>query len=289
MYRYVKLKKARLVICALLLAIGIYSVCNLQRLDNPVTPTSGDIQDDYGVDVPIIMYHAVSAVESIQNDYVISPSEFESDLLYLHEQGYTTVFMEDLIKFVNSGGSLPEKPVVLTFDDGYYNNYLYVYPLLQKYNCKATISPIAYYSELYSESDEVDERYSHVTWEQLSEMHESGLVEICNHTYNLHSSEGERMGIGRAEGESLESYIELITNDILTAQQIIMYNTNVECDVFVYPFGVWNDDALGVIKDLGFSAVLTVEGGINHLTRGDNEMLFSLKRLIRPHNRGLDI
>lgn len=289
MYRYVKIQKTPLMICALLIAVGVYSLCNIRSPDIYVAPASTSVENDLGVDVPIIMYHAVSSVESIQNDYVISPNEFESDLQYLQEQGFTTVFVEDLINYVNNGGYLPEKPVVLTFDDGYYNNYLYVFPLLQKYDCKATISPIAYYSELYTENGEINEAYTHCTWEQLKEMHESGLVELGNHTYNLHSVDGDRKGISRISGEDTDSYKTLIADDIQTAQNMIEENTGKLCDVFAYPFGLWSDGAPDVLKELNFSAVLTVESGINHLTRGDCDTLYNLKRLIRPHNSGLNI
>ena len=59
--------------------------------------------------------------------------------------------MQDLINFVYSGSSLPEKSVVITFDDGYYNNYLYAYPLLEKYDAKMLISFIGKYTDLYND------------------------------------------------------------------------------------------------------------------------------------------
>ena len=74
-----------------------------------------------GVEVPVIMYHSVLKDEAQHGAYVISPAEFEKDLLWLKENGYTTVSTGELIAYTQ-GGTLPEKPVLITFDDGYYNS-----------------------------------------------------------------------------------------------------------------------------------------------------------------------
>lgn len=79
--------------------------------------------------IPVIMYHRVSA--HVCNRFEISPSELENDLKYIKENGYKTVFIKDLIEFVYRGHPLPKKTIVLTFDDGNYSDYKYVYPLLK--------------------------------------------------------------------------------------------------------------------------------------------------------------
>ena len=84
--------------------------------------------EDPGVRVPVIMYHAVMDDASRLGKYVISPEELESDFKWLSENGYTAILSEDLINYTENGAALPEKPILLTFDDGYYNNYLYAYP-----------------------------------------------------------------------------------------------------------------------------------------------------------------
>ena len=113
---------------------------------------------------PVLMYHVVHSNPKKAGDYVITPQALEEDLLYLQRQGCTTVVMSDLIAYVQQGTPLPEKPVMITFDDGYYNNYLNAYPLLQKYQMKAVISIIVGETDKYSELDENKENYSHITW-----------------------------------------------------------------------------------------------------------------------------
>ena len=71
---------------------------------------------------------------------------------------------------MEQGTPLPEKPVMITFDDGYYNNYLNAFPLLQEFQMKAVISIIVSETDKYSELDENRENYSHLTWPQIQEM-----------------------------------------------------------------------------------------------------------------------
>lgn len=84
------------------------------------------------IDVPILMYHNICKSGGRTGRYIISVTEFENDLKFIAENGYTTVVMQDLIDYVYNGKKLPKKPVVLTFDDGYFNNYAYAFPLLEK-------------------------------------------------------------------------------------------------------------------------------------------------------------
>lgn len=93
---------------------------------------------------------------------MISPDLFESDLKYFQENGYTTVTVNDLIDYVYSDKALPDKCVMLTFDDGYYNNYKYVFLLLKKYNAKAVISPVAKFSEDFTATGEENANYGHL-------------------------------------------------------------------------------------------------------------------------------
>lgn len=125
--------------------------------------------EDPGVRVPVIMYHAVMDDASRLGKYVISPEELESDFKWLSENGYTAVLSEDLINYTENGAALPEKPILLTFDDGYYNNYLYAYPTAKRYGMKFVLSPIGKYADLYTETPDKSPYYAHCTWDMLRE------------------------------------------------------------------------------------------------------------------------
>ena len=127
--------------------------------------------------IPIIMYHSVLNDNNRLAKYVITPKKLEEDFAYLKNNGFTPINSKDLINFSLKGVSLPEKPVIITFDDGYYNNYSYAYPLLKKYNFKAIFSVVGKYSSEFSEKDAVlNNNYSHMPFDVLREVSSSGLV-----------------------------------------------------------------------------------------------------------------
>ncbi len=239
-----------------------------------------------GVEIPIVMYHAVLKDESRHGKYVISPAEFENDLQYLKKHGYTTIHMKDLLAYVESGGAkdLPEKPILLTFDDGYYNNYLYAFQLAKQYQCKFVLSPIGYYADFYTDAPDENAYYSHATWKQLREMADSGLVEIQNHSYNLHSGKG-RVGVKKLSSETDPEYRALLTKDLLQAQEAIEEHVGVRPTTFVYPFGAVSKATPEIVKELGFSATLSCEEKISRVTK-DPESLYFLGRFLRVSGVG---
>lgn len=120
-----------------------------------------------GVQVPTLMYHAVSDDLWGINELFVSPSELEKQLSYLNEHGYEPIFFSDLPNLSDY-----EKPILLTFDDGYDNNYTELLPLLEQYNVKATVFVIT--GSLNTEH--------YLTTEQVKALSDSGLVEIQSHT-----------------------------------------------------------------------------------------------------------
>lgn len=233
-----------------------------------------------GVEIPIVMYHSMLKDESRHGKYVISPTEFEADLKYLKSKGYTTVLIDDLINYTQ-GGQQPEKPILLTFDDGYYNNYLYAYEIAKEYNAKFVISPIGYYADLYSKSDERNAYYSHATWEQLKEMADSGLVEVQNHSYDLHKSENGVLGVKAVSGESEMQYQQRLSEDLLQAQEAIEHNVGARPTTMVYPFGAVSKATPEIVKSLGFKVTLTCEEHKSKIT-ADPDSLYDLGRYLRP-------
>lgn len=92
--------------------------------------------------LPVALYHSITASEINYATDIISVSQMRQDLQYLKDNGYTPVFMSELIDFVYHDGLLPEKPILLTFDDGYVDNYTLLFPLLQEFEMKAVVSLI---------------------------------------------------------------------------------------------------------------------------------------------------
>lgn len=236
------------------------------------------------VEVPILMYHNICKDNSSAGKYSVSESDFENDLKYITEHGYTTIVMQDLINYVEGKTSLPPKPIVLTFDDGYFNNCAYAFPLLQKYNSKAVISVIGYYTDMFTESPDENPAYSHVTWNDIIEMMNSGNVEFQNHSYNLHTTDKGRNGAKKKRDESLEEYEYVLTSDLQKLQDAFRANTGYVPTTFTYPFGSVSEASFEIIKKMGFKATLSCENKTNHITRNPED-LFMLNRFIRTPDK----
>lgn len=235
--------------------------------------------------VPIMMYHQVKN-NGLGKD-VISPYEFESDLKFLTENNYNTITMSDLIDYVYDGKELPENPIILSFDDGYLSTYKYVFPLLKEYNMKIVLSIIGKSTDDFTRVKEENINYSHLTWNQILEMVDSGLVEIQNHSYNLHSNCKGRYGCGQMKNEGLADYEKFLEEDLMKLQSKVEAVINKSPSTFTYPFGRYNNDTESIVKKLGFKATLSVTYGINVIRRGNPDSLYELKRICRSHNQSL--
>ena len=237
--------------------------------------------------LPILMYHQISTSKSRLSEYVISPEEFENDLKLLQQHGYTTITVADLVKYVNNKGRLPQKPVMITFDDGFESDYAYAFPLLKQYKMKAVFSILGKYTDMFSEKDvHKNLRYSHISWDQIKEMHESGLAEFNNHTYNMHDNRVRRGALKRSN-ESEAEYRKVMVKDLGTLNAEFEKYINYNPPAFACPFGHYNDTLCQILKDFGFSAVLTSYQKLNKLT-GNPEELYHLNRYVRPHNMDLE-
>ena len=236
------------------------------------------------VRLPILMYHHFLPERDMLGKYVISPSEFENDLKFLIQNGYTTVSVSDLEAFIQGKGNLPSKPIMITVDDGYLSFYKYAFPLLKKYNCKAVFSVVGYYSEYYESINQSNVIYTHVTFNQMKEMLSSSLIEIANHSYNMHDLK-KRHGIKRLEGESEEQYKSILTKDILKNQELLFSKISYVPYIYTYPFGYRSEFTDNLIRELGFKASFTCEERINTIARGSS--LFNLHRYNRSSGKNI--
>lgn len=237
---------------------------------------------DGGIRLPIIMYHNVMPDgQGEPGGYVIHASDLEGDLQYLQDCGFHTVTAREVYDAVRGLSALPENPVLLTFDDGFESMSEVVYPLLEKYGCKALVNIVGQYTDLYSGDVPKALSYSHLSWEQVKALDASGLVEIGSHTYDLHDLD-ERKGARRMSGETLDQYRKALSEDLLLLQERCRDHLRKEPLVLAYPYGFYDKDSETVAKELGFSMTLTCEEGVNVLTE-DKACLFALKRNNRPY------
>lgn len=232
------------------------------------------------ISLPILMYHSVT--EGAESDYRIQPETFSSDLHYLKENGYTTVSAAQLIEYTNGIGTLPEHPVMLTFDDGFYNNYSLVLPLLEEYDMCAVISIVGEFTdELAPESPHVD-AYSYLTWADLQALLDSGRVELGSHTYALHNDTG-RCGCSITAGESEDTYHMLLLEDLGMLQTRFQEELQMQPVLFAYPYGFLCSESRSVLQELGILMTLNCREATNQITR-DPRCLYGLNRYNRYGN-----
>lgn len=232
-----------------------------------------------GIKLPIIMYHSILKDESKLGEYVLSPLELESDMLYLKEHGYTPIMCQDLISYVYSDKELPEKPVILSFDDGCYNNMYYVLPLLSKYNMKAVFAVVGTFCDKAESENDPNPNYSYMSWQDCKDAYTSGRVEIACHSDNLHTL-GERKGAKRKYNESYDEYRSVFMSDTLSFIDKIKSKSEIIPNTYVYPYGAISDDSMQLVKACGFKVSFSVEEKLNYITK-DEECLYRLNRYNR--------
>lgn len=234
-----------------------------------------------GVRLPVIMYHSVLKDTELSGKYVITPDTLKKDIKYLKDNGYSFVSAQELIDFAENNGALPDKPVLLTFDDGFYNNYGYVKPILEKYGAKAVISVVGSYTDEYSEKNIANMTYGYLRWSEVYDMFLSSHIEIANHSYDFHSNTEGRNGSKRNKGEDLSSYTKVFYDDTKKAQDRFMTKTGFSPYIYTYPFGAYSEETTEILKDMGFKMSFTCNEGIN-LISSNPDSLFLLKRYNRP-------
>lgn len=239
--------------------------------------TSTDAGDEKK-ELVILMYHGF-VQEGKESEYVLSVSKLEDDIVYLKENGYEFTDTYDLIDYVNGHRNLPKKCAMLTFDDGYLNNYTYAFPIIQKHGVKVVISPIAYYVEQHTLNGIHDPIYSQLTNKEIKEMHQSGLVDFQNHSYNMHSLT-HRKGSSRMTHEKSEEYIREFYYDLKAAENVINDIIGTKTHAYIYPFGNISAESKHILKCCGYKLTLGCTEGINYISR-EPECLFMLRRYNR--------
>lgn len=234
------------------LCYPLKAVCGnqvLSMLEDPerrhVYCTSGILDWDIpaGYSVPVLMYHGVSDDVWGDESMFLSPSDMEDHLRYLTDNGYDPIWFEDL-KNVDQY----DKPVILTFDDGYLCNYTTLYPMLQKYNVKVTISIV---------TSSMDNRTTSMTSQMVRELADSGLVSIQSHTVN-------HKVLSECDPETKEY-------EILRSKLEVARITGREPMLLCYPRGGYDDQVLQITGG-PYSFAATVETG-TYVTGSDQLLI----------------
>ena len=265
------------------LAITSFILCVIMLLlsvTNIVTPCVG-VSSQNTKAVPIIMYHQITT-DSQGNDYVLPLKILREDFEYIKKNNFTPVSLNALFQYMKNGKPLPEKPVVITFDDGQKSFLTRVVPLLEEYSYPANVNIIGSLVELYTNNQDNNDRYAYLNADDIKTLFAHPLVEIGCHSYNLHNL-NDRKGMGKIKSESEEEYAEIIKKDIDDFQNLYFSLTGEKNIYLALPYGIKNKALISIAENEGFLFVLTCREGTNQLSVGSN--LYELGRFNRTYGK----
>ena len=223
------------------------------------------------VSVPILMYHHVTEEGGT---YAVTPDKLRQDLLDLQAAGYTTVFFDELIAYGKGEATLPDKPVIITFDDGYRSNYEKALPVFEELDMKGEISIVV---------SAVNEGSWTFDWDEARELEGSGHMKLRCHTFNMHeyseSGEVTRYGITKAKGESLKDWKAAFTADVTAANETFQKELGHHPLVYTYPYGSMSRHSEKILKENGYLVTLGVEKSVNEIHFGKPNGLYKLYRI----------
>jgi biofilm PGA synthesis lipoprotein PgaB len=241
----------------------------------------------------VLNYHDIvkaGSAKSSLNSMDVSVDHLEEHLVWLKKSGYKIVSVQSVLDAAAGKSSIPDKSVLLTFDDGYQSFYTRVFPLLKKYHYPATVALIGTWIDGIDTPDEAGKQL--LTWNQVREMVQSGLVEMASHTYDLHKSivanpQGDSQAAtvtrlynsttGRYETD--EQYRERIHLALRKSAEFIFQHAGVWPRVMVWPYGEYNNIALEASREAGMPMTMGLIDGFNTVANID-----VLRRLIMTDN-----
>ncbi|WP_433942834.1 polysaccharide deacetylase family protein [Paenibacillus sp. SN-8-1] len=200
--------------------------------------------------VPILLYHSVSTDKD--NPLMIEPTRFEEQMNYLKKEGYHSITFKELQEGWYNGRALPPKPIIITLDDGYEDNYSAAYPILLRTGMKATIFAVT--GSMGSPG--------RLTWNQLHTMESSGLIDIQSHTVT-HSnltklSDKEKM------------------KELVNSRNEILHKLGHSADVLAYPYGFYDRRSIDAVQKAGYQLAVITEPGAANVKQGR----FKLHRIL---------
>ncbi len=215
------MKKILAVTILILMAAGKIFAQNVQEISE-------------GPKILVLNYHQV---QNSHHSLALPIADFDAQMEYLYSHGYVTITPDELYSGLNGELELPKKPVLITFDDGYADNYTNAFPILKYYGMRATIFVIPAFVGKYN---------NYLTWEEIGEMEENGIT-IESHTLNHYKLE--------------ELPDDEIRSELLNSKLILEENLGHPVEFLAYPTGTYNLHIAGIAKSVGYKGAFTIKYG----------------------------
>lgn len=207
----------------------------------------------------ILMYHSIGYEKN--NRLRIPQQQFKEQMKYIKDNGYTTLTLEQLYNFFVENKPIPKKSVVITFDDGYLDNYEYAYPILKEFSLKATI---------FVTANTIDKNNGYMTSKQVKELQDNG-IDIESHTFNH---------------EELSSFsYEKQLKTLKESKEVLEKVLDKKVNYIAYPFGKYNEDTIRAMKNAGYTMGFITGGKIARRDDG----IYTLHRIGVVSIDGIDV
>lgn len=222
------------------------------RLRIEIRDLKGKLNPGQARKIPVLMYHHVIEEKDIEkygwknNTSVLSVEAFEEQMAYLHENDFYVASIDELEMFLDNKLDLPEKTVVLTFDDGYLSNAKYAYPILQKYNFRATIFMIGYRVDAPQIGFDPSDTQA-LSVAEISKY--TDVFDFQSHTYKMHDFGPNK------EPLLVTSSEEAVKKDLLVNKALV------NAKYLAYPYGRYNDKVVRLAKETGHRLGFTINKG----------------------------
>lgn len=234
-------------------------------------------------DVPVLMWHNLA--EESSGDMTISVDTFRAQIEALHEAGFKTVSLQQLYDYVHFGTELPEKPIVLTFDDGYFSNYEYAFPILQEYDMQATIFAIGVSvgKDNYKDTDHA--MTPHFGADEAREMVDSGLISVQSHTFDMHQWPPFEDGNAQVretllpfDGEADADYEAAVEADFAESRELLESITGQPVNALAFPEGAYVTLTQDALRSAGAELTFTTVRAVNTVVKGLPQSLCAMPR-----------
>ncbi len=249
----------------------------------------------------VLSYHDVQDTVPEKKDILtISSHTLIGHFAWFREHGYQVISLDDLLAANEDRKPLPDKAILLTFDDGYQSVYTRVYPLLKLFNYPAVIGPVGKWMEaepgtMVSYGDHQTPRDFFLTWDQIKEMVDSGLVEVASHSDDLHQGiianpQGDKLPAAmnrsfdpvQGRYETDEAYSHRLYTDLSKSVQLIEEKIGKKPRSIIWPYGSYNEETLQIAHSLGMTITMGLNDGGN-----DARDISALRRILIGHNAPL--
>lgn len=193
--------------------------------------------------IPILCYHNLNPTK--KGSMNLTPQRFEEQMIWLKEHGYTIVPLQDVVAYLQGKrDSLPQKPVVITADDGWQSVYDYMFPIAKKHQFPITLF-------IYPET--ISHGKNAMTWEELKELQATGLFDVQSHTYWHPNFKQEKKRL------SVEAYDKFVKRQLIESKRVLEDKMAKKITLLAWPFGVYNTYLEQQAAAAGYEMAFTID------------------------------